>query len=332
MGRPLQRYAVGAFIVALDKAKATSGQAIFARCLVQWFLSEAWLRHNKAAGRGGLKEKSLWGPPELRHWLFARGCVGIGGIGCFYYAVTKLPLADATVLFFTNPIWTIIIAWAVLGETIGPTEAVSTCCSIAGVALVARPRVLFGTEPGDGTRPARSSSTAADDWGTGPGGHWGKGGAGAGGEGGAGEDAPAGVSGAAIAVALLGAVSAACAFVVVRRIKQVHSMIVVKYFAVFGLMAAPVISLSQGVGPVPPRTTWISLFWCGVVGFLAQCSMTRGLQLENAAPASLIRTLDVFLAFGFQAAFLGEPVQWSSLGGGALNDHALLRPDRPQAD
>ena len=91
--------------------------------------------------RAGL---SPWG--RRRGLLLLRGLFGFAAVGCFYYAIAHIPLADATVIQYTNPVWTALLAAAVLDERLRPVEAVGTAASLAGVLLVARPSFLFGAE------------------------------------------------------------------------------------------------------------------------------------------------------------------------------------------
>jgi len=76
--------------------------------------------------------------------LLVRGVLGFGALSSFYYAVVHLPLADATVLQFTNPVWTAFAAALFLGEVIGLREALLGLASLGGVVMVARPSFLFG--------------------------------------------------------------------------------------------------------------------------------------------------------------------------------------------
>lgn len=88
-----------------------------------------------------------------RRWiLITRGVLGFGALSCFYFALTRLPLAEATVLHFTNPLWTALFAALLLGESVSPRVLGSILVSLAGVVLVARPSALFGAaaEPIDG--------------------------------------------------------------------------------------------------------------------------------------------------------------------------------------
>ncbi|MGD8869101.1 MAG: DMT family transporter, partial [Gemmatimonadales bacterium] len=80
-----------------------------------------------------------------RRWiLVTRGALGFGALSCFYFALTRLPLAEATVLHFTNPLWTALFAALLLGESVSPRVLGSILVSLAGVVLVARPSALFG--------------------------------------------------------------------------------------------------------------------------------------------------------------------------------------------
>jgi len=79
-----------------------------------------------------------------RGLLLLRGLLGFLSLSCFYYALIHLPLADATVIQYTNPVFTALIAAVVLGEVMGRREVTLTLASLAGVVLVARPSFLLG--------------------------------------------------------------------------------------------------------------------------------------------------------------------------------------------
>lgn len=83
-----------------------------------------------------------WGnrPPVLA----LRGLFGFLALLCLYYALVHLPLADATVLQYTNPVWTALFAAWLLGETMRRAEVGLVLASLAGVVLIARPAFLFG--------------------------------------------------------------------------------------------------------------------------------------------------------------------------------------------
>jgi drug/metabolite transporter (DMT)-like permease len=84
----------------------------------------------------------VWG--NRRTLLVLRGLAGFGALFCFFYAVTRLPLADVTVIHFTNPVFTAVLAAVFLGERMGRRELVGLPLCLVGVAFVAQPSFLFG--------------------------------------------------------------------------------------------------------------------------------------------------------------------------------------------
>jgi drug/metabolite transporter (DMT)-like permease len=108
-------------------------EIVFARGFVSLVLSVAALR------RAGV---SPWGHDRPR--LVVRGLIGATGLGCLFYALKHLPLAEATVIQYLHPVFTAILAALVLQERAGPWILVSIALGILGVLLVARPAPLFG--------------------------------------------------------------------------------------------------------------------------------------------------------------------------------------------
>ncbi len=108
-------------------------EIVLARSAVMCVLSGAALARSGASFRGHR--------PDL---LAVRGLLGFGALTCFYYAVVHLPLADATVIHFMNPVFTALIAAGVLGEHMGLAETLLVVGSMSGVVMVARPSFLFG--------------------------------------------------------------------------------------------------------------------------------------------------------------------------------------------
>jgi drug/metabolite transporter (DMT)-like permease len=84
----------------------------------------------------------LWG--QQRRLLLLRGLLGYAGLSCFFYALVHLPLADATVIQYTNPVFTALLAVLFLSEHIRPRDFLLVVASLVGVVLMARPAFLFG--------------------------------------------------------------------------------------------------------------------------------------------------------------------------------------------
>ena len=83
-----------------------------------------------------------WG--NRRGLLVVRGIFGFIALICFYYAVTHLPIAEATVIQYTNPVFVAVLAGLFLGERLSGREVGAMVLCLLGVALVARPQTLFG--------------------------------------------------------------------------------------------------------------------------------------------------------------------------------------------
>jgi drug/metabolite transporter (DMT)-like permease len=91
--------------------------------------------------------RSLGIPPwgNERRLLFVRGVVGSTALACSYYSVIHLPLAEATVIQYTNPVFTVLLAVPVLRESFHAVEALLILISLLGVTIVARIPFLTGS-------------------------------------------------------------------------------------------------------------------------------------------------------------------------------------------
>ncbi|MGM0584980.1 MAG: DMT family transporter [Pseudomonadota bacterium] len=74
--------------------------------------------------------------PKLH--LLRGGLIAVG-TQMGYYAISALPLATATVLFFTAPIFATVLAGPVNGETVGPRRWAAVLAGFAGALIILRP-------------------------------------------------------------------------------------------------------------------------------------------------------------------------------------------------
>ena len=94
------------------------------------------------------KRISVWG--HNRPLLVARGTVGALALTCIYYAVTTLPLADATVLQYTHPAFTAVLALVFLGEPVKRSTVACIFLSFMGLVVMVRPGaggIMLGLPP-----------------------------------------------------------------------------------------------------------------------------------------------------------------------------------------
>lgn len=75
---------------------------------------------------------------RFRSHMF-RGALGMLGMSCNFGAAMMLPLAEATTLGFTGPLFAVLVAAFVLREKIGRWRWSAVALGFAGVLLIARP-------------------------------------------------------------------------------------------------------------------------------------------------------------------------------------------------
>jgi drug/metabolite transporter (DMT)-like permease len=78
----------------------------------------------------------LTGRPGLH---VMRGLVGVSGMFCGMYAITHLPLADATAISFAKPLFAVMLAATFLGEQVGWRRWSATAAGLVGVVIIVRP-------------------------------------------------------------------------------------------------------------------------------------------------------------------------------------------------
>jgi drug/metabolite transporter (DMT)-like permease len=127
-------FSVMSLFVKWAGTRLPSQEIVLARSVLSFAMSFALLRRAGVSPLG-----------NRRGLLVLRGLYGFGGLSCAYYALTHLPLAEATLLSYLHPIFTSILAVRVLGERPDPRLALSIAASTAGVVLVTRPFGLLGS-------------------------------------------------------------------------------------------------------------------------------------------------------------------------------------------
>ena len=68
-----------------------------------------------------------------------RGVVFFFGYGTFYFAQSKIPIANATVIFMVSPFLITIMSIVVLGSSVGVRRWVAMLAGFSGVIFIARP-------------------------------------------------------------------------------------------------------------------------------------------------------------------------------------------------
>lgn len=142
-------------------ASAHVGRGIALRVVAAmcWACMGALLKLGAMRGAGIVElilYRSLFGLPVVLLWVLAgpgldslrvqswrahvwRGTIGIASMFCTFGALVLLPLAEATTLLFTGPIFATLLSWAILKEKVGRHRLAAGLAAFAGVIVVMRP-------------------------------------------------------------------------------------------------------------------------------------------------------------------------------------------------
>ncbi|WP_081961948.1 DMT family transporter [Colwellia psychrerythraea] len=127
-----------ALMAACVKEVSTLGipvlEIVAARAVVSGIISYADIKRKKI---------SMWG--HNKALLIARGTVGSFALMFVYYAVTTLPLAEATVLQYLHPVFTAVLAVFFLKETIQRSTIACIVVSLLGLFVIIQPNLQLDT-------------------------------------------------------------------------------------------------------------------------------------------------------------------------------------------
>lgn len=127
-------FSVMSLLVKLAGTRLPSMEVVLFRGVITLGLS--WL----IATRAGIR-------PVLgthRRLLILRGALGSIALSSFYFSLTHLPLGEATLIQYMNPVFATLLAAVFVGERIGKGEILCLAASLIGVLLIARPQAIFG--------------------------------------------------------------------------------------------------------------------------------------------------------------------------------------------
>ncbi|MEX3014381.1 DMT family transporter [Gymnodinialimonas hymeniacidonis] len=71
--------------------------------------------------------------------LFARGACHALAVSMWFFAMTRIPIADVTALNYLNPVYVILLAVVFLGERLGPWRIAAVCVAFLGTLIIIRP-------------------------------------------------------------------------------------------------------------------------------------------------------------------------------------------------
>jgi len=225
-----------------------------------------------AAGRAELRPRR-WG------WLVARGLFGGTAVVAYFSALQRVSVGEATLLNYTQPVFTVLGAWALLGER--PPRR----------TLFALPLTLVGVTFIVGLRPADLRVEAGPLLGL----------------------LSAMLSGVAVT-----SIRAARRHVPDGPPPETAWSVFFSFTALGLVVTLPAVLPPFGRWVAPTAREWGLLLGVGMSSVLAQLFLTHSLQHLRVGIAGIITQLTAVLTIGAGAVFLGDRLSPTFLGGAAL--------------
>ena len=215
-------------------------------------------------------------PRGRRRTLLLRSVLGTAGLVTKFYAMRLMPLADASVIVLSVPVFVAVFARVFLKEPFGWVNVVTIVGTVSGIVLIVRPPLLFG------------------------------GGGGGGG----------GYSALGPVLACSSTVVTSVTYVTLRQLKDVHYSATVTVFCVTAVPLSLAVWLAVGDRSLPTAPLpWLLVLAVGLLSFLVQMCFTKACQLELAGPVSVARTTDILFAVVWQVVcFDSVPGVYSFIG------------------
>lgn len=214
-------------------------------------------------------------PKGKRLLLALRSFVGTVGLMLSFYAFRHMPLADASVIVFSVPVFVALFARVFLKEPCGMWNTISIILTLIGVILITQPPLLFG-----GEKPQHYSSLFG---------------------------AVAAFSSTifgANAYILLRVLKGLHFSVIMTNFGGYAILQTFFYSVAFGILCMP------NCGTERFLVVCLALF-----SYLGQVLLTMSLQMEQAGPVAIARSADIVFAFFWQIMFYNEiPSRYSILG------------------
>jgi len=195
--------------------------------------------------------------------------------------LAHLPLGDALTLIFTEPLWTLLAARAVLGTRVGPWKAAFSLLLLTGMLLCIQPPCIFGgRQEAEPTQPPAAEGQAS-------------------------------TYSLGAVLALGSAITGAAANVIIARCDQVSSTTMVFHSGVGGVVLALLTGLSDphwsgfAIGSIS-SSQWVVLVVLGLAGVTGYFALTRSLQLVPPTTVAVLRAMEIILAYLVQALVMAE--------------------------
>lgn len=239
---------------------------------------------------GDIKRKniSLWGNNKVL--LIARGAVGSFALMFVYYAVTTLPLAEATLLQYLHPVFTAFLALWFLKETIQRSTITCILISLLGLFIIIYPNL---TQLNIKQPDLLLSGDVHYSW-------------------------------LSIGAGVLGALGSAVAYILVKKLTITDDSSVIIFY--FPFIAFPISMTMLGNDfVVPSLAATVLLVLVGIFTQVGQVGLTKALHCADANKATAYSYVQVLFSVLIGWVYFSEvPIITTIIGGVFIMVGALI--------
>lgn len=192
-----------------------------------------------------------------------------------YYALQFTSLSNSQTIVFSAPVYVSFFAFLILKEKCGVFQVCVFIFTICGVVLITRPSPIFGEPPGGDKFTSEENVIGS-------------------------------------CLALFCSITLAITFVWIRRLRITPTGTVVFYLGIYSTIYGGIfllaIQYAIGANIRWPTTVYqfAILSLIASLGLIGQFCITMSLKLEEAGLISLVRTIDIVVAFIYQISFFPE--------------------------
>ena len=249
-------------------------EIVAARAIVSGIISYADIKRKKI---------SPWG--HNKTLLIARGTVGSFALMFVYYAVTTLPLAEATVLQYLHPVFTAVLALYFLKESIQRSTIACIVISLLGLFIIIQPNLV--------QQDLQLDSAVQYPW-------------------------------ISIGAGVLGAFGSAVAYIIIKKLtKTDDSSVIIFYFPLVAFPISMMMLGSDFVMPSLASTGLLILV--GIFTQVGQVGLTKALHSADANKATAYAYVQVLFSVFIGWAYFSEvPMATTIMGGGLIMFGALI--------
>jgi len=193
--------------------------------------------------------------------LIIRGLLSLIAQFFYYKGFMILPLAEAAVLFFTNPVITTVLATCLLSEKFEIKDLVACISCIIGIIFVIKPPIFFHTDAQIDQTPWEVTLMGA-------------------------------------IFMLIAASNRSLASIIIRKVSnQVSGLVITLHYGATAALFAPAFIVNSGaMGQLTLQNTSTSIL-LGLMGFLGHLFMAQALSLTKASKVSIMGYMQIVLAY-----------------------------------